>query len=77
MVACHRKLRMLLLDHEINQILLLRKLIAETHSVVVDPETDIHQTVSCSLLHLHKHLVVMVTYVAGLSPHRLPGLIEL
>ena len=44
MVACHRKLRVLILDEEVVQLFLLRELIAESDAVVIDTKTDDHLT---------------------------------
>ena len=40
MVASHRKLRTLFLDEEIVQVRLLRELITESDTIVIDTETD-------------------------------------
>ena len=40
MIACHGKLCVLLLYHKIVERLLLRELIAKSHTVVVNTETD-------------------------------------
>ena len=45
MIACHSKLGMLLFYHKIIQILLLRKFIAKTESVIVQTKTNQHLTI--------------------------------
>jgi hypothetical protein len=67
---------MLCLDHEIRKELLLRKLIAETYTIVIDTETKIHKPTIGRLLHLNEKFVVMVTYLFLLTPYWLPCLIE-
>ena len=76
MVACHGKLRVLSLDGEIRQILLLWKLIAKAHAVVIYTETEIHETSVRRLFQFYKQLVVMVADAFLLTPHWLPCFIK-
>ena len=75
-VTCHGKLCVLGLYHEIGQILLLRKLISESHAVVIDTESEIHKPAVRRFLHLDEQLVVMIANVARLAPYGLPSLIK-
>ena len=77
MVACHGELRALFLDDEVDELALLRELIAQTHAVVVDAEADVHQALGGGLAQLHEQLAVVVADVAVLTPHGLPRLVEL
>ena len=76
MVAGHRELGELLLDHEIGQRLARGELVAESESVVEEPETDVHELVASGLAQFHEKLVVVVAYLGFLSPDGLPYFIE-
>ena len=76
MVACHGELRMLCLHYEIRKELLLRKLIAETYTIVIDTETKIHKPTIGRLLHLNEKLIIMVTNLFLLTPYWLPFFIK-
>ena len=75
-VAGHGKLRMLLLDDKIVQLRLLRELIAESHAVVVDTETDDDVASAGRLAEVYLQLVVVVADGSRLAPYRLPCLVE-
>lgn len=68
MVAGHGKSGMLFLYHKINQILLLRKLITESHAVIIYPKTDIHKTSGRRLFKFYQQFVVVVADIFCL-PH--------
>ena len=71
MVASHGKLRVLLLDEEIVQFLLLRELIAQADAVVIHAEADDDGAVALKerpaplVLALGSHLAVFVLIVQG------------
>ena len=74
-VACHGELGFLLLDDEVCQHPFRRKLIAESHSVVVYTETDVHLPVVFRLVETHEQFVVVVAYRTVLAPYGMPCLI--
>ena len=76
MVARHGKLRVLFLDDEIHQVFLCRELVAQAHANVINAETDGYLPVRRRLEEVHGHLVVVVAYLAILSPYRRPRLVE-
>ena len=76
MVASHGKLRVLLLDDEIDETVLLGKLIAEAHAVVIDAEADVHLASCVVLGETDEKLVVVVADSGRLAPDGLPGLVE-
>jgi hypothetical protein len=76
MVGGHRKLGVLLLYHEIVERLLLRKLVAQSHAIVVNAETDGDVAVGGGLVQVDGHLVVVVADGCGLTPHGSPCLVE-
>ena len=77
-VARHRKLGILLLDNEIGTSFggLLRELVTETKSVVIEPKADIEHKLSLIAIQLNQQFVVVVTNMAALAPHRLPRLVK-
>ena len=75
-VASHGKLRMLLFDDKIVQFGLLRELIAESHAVVIDTETDDDVASAGRLAEVYLQLVVVVADGSRLAPYRLPCLVE-
>ena len=76
MVAGHGKLRVLLLDDEVVEVVLLGELVAQAHAVVVDAEADDDVAVAGLLKEVDRHLVVVVADGRGLAPYGLPGLIK-
>ena len=76
MVARHGKLRMLLLDKEIVERLLLWELIAKSHSLVVYTEAYDDVAVGGRLVEVHLQLVVVVAYLRPFAPHGSPCLVE-
>ena len=53
-VAGHGKLGLLLLDDEVDQVGLARELVAQPHAIVIDTETEVHQTARGGLAHLQQ-----------------------
>ena len=76
MVAGHCKLSMLLFYGEITKVVLLRKLVTEANSIIIYSEPDVHVSVCFRLFEMCHILIVMVAYLADLTPHRFPRLIE-
>ena len=76
MVACHRKLRTLLFDQEVDQFLLLGELVTESDTLVVHTEADHDGAVRGWLLQGGCQFIVVVTDVLGLAPYGLPGLVK-
>ena len=76
MVASHGKLRVLLLDDEIDEAVLLGELIAEAHAVVIDAEADVHLASCVVLGETDEELVVVIADSGRLAPDGLPGLVE-
>ena len=76
MVAGHGKLSGLLGYHEIVEVGLPRKFITKSDTVVIGTEAHHHATVEFRLTKRHRHLVIVVTNLGFLTPHRLPGLID-
>ena len=74
-VTGKRKLCMLLLNKEVG-IGLLRKLVAQTHTIIVYTEAQVHQAACAVLLKGNKQLVIVVAYVLGLAPHGMPCLVK-
>ena len=75
-VAGHRELGELLLDHEIGQGLAGGELVAEAETVVEEAEAHVHELVAVGLAQFHEQFVVVVAYLGLLSPHGLPHLVE-
>ena len=75
-VGGHGKLSLFFLHHEIDQLLLLWKLISESESIVVETETQHHRPFGSGLLECHRHLVVVVADGGLLAPNGLPCLVE-
>ena len=76
MVSCHGKLCVLLLYHEVVELLLLRKFVAQSHSIVVYAEADSDVPLGLWLVEVHLHLVIVVAYGSRFSPYRAPRLVE-
>ena len=81
MVASHSELGKLILDDEVLEPLLLRKLVSEPETVVIEAETDDHHRLWTVLVHRtllksDSQFVVVVADVAFLTPDWLPCLIE-
>ena len=75
-VAGHGKLCVLFLYDEIIELLLLWKLIAQSHSFVIDPKADGHLPLAVRLVKVYCHLVVVIAYPARLSPYGIPCVID-
>ena len=75
-VPSHGELREFLLDYEIGQAPLLRKLIPEAQPVIIQTEPDEHHASRAGLLQGHGHFIVMVPDMVLLAPDRSPGLVE-
>ena len=76
MIARHGKLRVLFLDEEVVERLLLGELVAQSYAVVIHPEADDDIAVGGRLVQAHLQFVVMVAYGGRLAPHRFPRLVE-
>ena len=78
MVARHCKLSILLLNYEIGKLfrLLMRELIAEAQTIVIETETDIYKESTLITTQLNEQLVVVVANFVALAPYRLPGLVK-
>ena len=76
MIACHGKLCMFLLNHEIVKAFLLRELIAQAHTIIIYAKTDSDVTLGRCLIQVYLHLVIVVADGSSLTPYWLPGLIE-
>ena len=76
MVACKCKLGKFLLDDEIAELLLIWELITETKSIIIKAEADTHLPAGRRLHQIDQQLIIMVTDLRFLSPHRLPGLVK-
>ena len=75
-VTCKSELSKFLLDYEIAEVLLVRELITEAETVIVETETDRHLLLRRSLHEVHEKLVVVVADLLLLTPDWLPCLIE-
>ena len=75
-VAGHGKLRVLLLYHEVVEVLLLRELVAQAHAVVVDAESNLDVTIARRLVEAYLKFVVVVANCLCLAPNRCPSLVE-
>ena len=75
-VAGHGKLGVLVLDDKIDEGVLLWKLIAQSHSLIIDTETDDHLALGCGLVEGHGQLVVAVAHLGHLPPDGFPSLVE-
>lgn len=75
-VAGHGKLRVFLLYHEVVEVLLLRKLVAQAHAVVVDAEAQTYVTIARRLVEAYLKFVVVVANGLCLAPYRCPSLVE-
>ena len=76
MIARHGKFSTFFLDGKVVETAFLRKLIAQSYSIVIDTETDVHITVGGILLQLYQHIIIMIADRLVLSPNRSPSLIE-
>ena len=76
MIARHGKFSTLFLDGKVVEIAFLRELIAQSYSIVINTEADVHITVCRILLQLYQHIIIMIADRLVLSPNRSPGLIE-
>ena len=74
-IAGHRKFGQLFFDVEIRQGVFHREFIAESETVVIQAETDLHHPVAL-VLERHERFVVMVPDAVLLSPDRMPDLIK-
>ena len=78
MIARHCKLGVLLLNYKVGEFLrlLMRELIAEAQTVVIEAETNIYKETTLISTQLNEQLVVVVANLAALAPYRLPSLVE-
>ena len=76
MVTSHGKLCMFFLNEEIGQAVLLRKFIAQSHSLVVNTEPNNDITLRRGLMQRYRQLVIMVSDGCGLPPNRFPCLVK-
>ena len=76
MITSHCKLSVLLLNHEVVQRFLLRKLVAQAHTVIIDTETDGNVTIGRSLIEVYLQLIVMIANGGSFTPDRFPSLIK-
>ena len=81
MIARECELRQLFLNHEVGEGILHGEFIAESQTVVVESEADVHGyrflVLPCRMLcHLHQQFVVMIKDLGFLTPYGLPGLVE-
>ena len=76
MIARHGKFSTFFLDGKVVEIAFLRELIAQSYSIVINTEADVHITVCRILLQLYQHIIIMIADRLILSPNRSPGLIE-
>ena len=76
MVARHGELSMFFLDNEVVERFLLRELIAQAHTIVIDTETNGDVALGRSLVQVDLHLIVVVADGGSLSPYRFPSLIK-
>ena len=67
---------MLLLDDKVSEVGLLRELVTEAHTVVIDAETHNDIAVQLVLAQGNSHLVIMIADAALLAPHGLPRLVK-
>ena len=77
MVPGHRKFSMFLLNEEIIETLLLRKLITQSYTVIKYTETDDDFPLLFRLRKRCSILNIVVTDIMRFTPHGLPCLIEL
>ena len=76
MVAGQGKLRALLLNREIVELGLARKLVAEAQAIIKHAEPYPDGAAGSGLRERHGQLVVVVANGFHLAPHRLPAFIE-
>ena len=76
MIARHGKLRVLFLDEEVVQRLLLGELIAQSHAIVVDPEANDDIAMGSRLVKIYLQFIVLIAYGGRLTPHGFPRFIE-
>ena len=75
-IARHGKLRVLLLHHKVVERLLLGKLVAQSHAVVVDTKTDKDVAVGGRLAERDGQFVVVIADGRCLAPHGFPSLVK-
>ena len=75
-VAGHGKLGVLLLDDKIVQLVLLWKLIAQSHAIVVHPETDDDVALGGRLVEHNFQFVIVVADGGGFTPYGSPCLVK-
>ena len=76
MIARHGKLRVLFLNEEVVQRLLLGELIAQSHAIVVDPEANDDIAMGSQLVKIYLQFIVLIAYGGRLTPHGFPRFIE-
>ena len=75
-ITSHSKLSVFVLDDKIHQRVLLWELIAQTHTYIINAESDGHLALGSGLREVHGHLVVVVSDLGILSPDGSPRLVE-
>ena len=75
-IACHGKFCEFFSDNEISQILLVRKFVAKTKTIIKQAETNVEKTIVLCLLQLHEQLIIMVADATLFSPNRFPSFVE-
>ena len=74
-VTGHGELRLLLLNHEIVEVLLLGEDISETESVVIEAELKLYIPVLGGLAEGDEHLMIRIMDTAFLSPYGCPPVV--
>ena len=75
-IARHGKFRCLLLHREVDQAILVGKLIPQPHAVIKEAEAKIHLATIVPLAEADEHLIVVVADRSHLAPDRRPGLVK-
>ena len=76
MVARHSKLRAFFLDGEVVQAIRQREFIAKAHPIVEYTKANHHVALFCYLVQRYGQLVVVVSNLFLLAPHRLPSFVH-
>ena len=76
MITCQLELRYLLIDGKVTQLLLHRKFITESQSIIEQAETDIQQPSRTFLFQGYKQFFMIIPNDAVLSPYRIPACIR-
>ena len=75
-IARHGKFRCLLLHREVDQAILVGKLVPQPHTVIKEAEAEVHLATILPLTETDEHLIVVVADRAHLAPDRCPGLVK-